>query len=113
MGLYAYPIEIKREPQMTREHLEFEITQPITIAYIESLGIDRDTVFSISESDWDDRESVDKIIVDRKRLETPEEVASRVASEELYMAHYTEYHAAPDSDTRLSLLRSWHLLSER
>ena len=110
MGPYAYPITINREPKMVNEHMEFEVTQAITIAYLESLGIDRNTVFSISYSEWDD--GVDKIIVDRTRLENPEELALRIASEELYMAHYTEYHAAPDRESKMALLRAWKLLVE-
>lgn len=110
MGPYAYPITINREPKMVNEHMEFAVTQDITIAYIESLGIGRNDVFSISYSEWDD--GVDKIIVDRTRLENPEELALRIASEELYMAHYTEYHAAPDHASKMALLRAWKLLVE-
>lgn len=109
MGPYAYPIEIKRDPQPIREEKVFEITQKLTIAYLESLGIGRDEEFYYNSVEWDD-EKEPTISVFRIRPETPEELATRVAKEELYMAHYTEYNAAPDSETRIALRRKWGLL---
>ena len=109
MGPYVYPIEIKRDPQPIREEKVFEITQKLTIAYLESLGIGRDEEFYSNSFEWDD-EKAPTISMFRIRPETAEELAIRVANEELYMARYTEYNAAPDSETRIALLRKWKLL---
>ena len=106
MGPYAYPITINREPQMIRVSEIYEITETVTIAYLESLGIGRDDHFSINYKEWDDAEN-DTVSVTRRRLENADELALRLAKEDTYMAHYAEYHAASDSESRIALLRAW------
>ena len=108
MGPYAYPITIKRDPQTITVVEIIEITETVTIAYLESLGIGRDDHFSINYKDWDDEN--DTISVTCRRLENADELAQRLHKEDTYMAHYAEYHAAPDTASRIALMKAWKVI---
>lgn len=82
MAAYAYPIIIKRNPQRIdyQETKEFDQTC-FTLAELSFVGKDS---FFITEDDW----GGSTVTVYRSRLETKEELKSRVDREESYMREY-------------------------
>ena len=92
MGIYMYPIIIRREQQMVSNNKEFELgyDSTLTLLQLRDFGVTDDKSFQIIEE-----ENTQKYIlyVYGKRLETQEEVNERVIKEESYMENYTKFQA--------------------
>ena len=93
MGTYMYPIQIKREPQKVRYTKEFNLnSDSLTLAELRKY-VSQDETFSIYEAENSIYGSQYILNVSGERLETEEEVKTRVAKEEKYMESYTKFHA--------------------
>jgi len=92
MGAYMYPIKIKREAQKIRYTKEYPLEDygVLTLRELRKY-VNEDEAFSIHDSD-EGMQSTYTLSVSGTRMETPEELALRVAKEELYMVNYKAFH---------------------
>lgn len=89
MGAYMYAIEIKREPQKVRYQRKVELDGPVlTLSMLREL-VTEDEIFSVEETEGGIYSTI-YLSIDGYRMETPEETAKRVASEEAYMIEYNK-----------------------
>lgn len=88
MGMYMYPITIKRESQVIHYSNEYELEDdPLTLKELRKY-VSEDESFSIYN-----KEEGLYLLVSGSRLETKEEVEMRVKGEEGYMKNYNEFHS--------------------
>jgi len=96
MPAYAYPIIIKREPQLVRFQKEIELGSGsdgvLTLAKLREYGVTEEHAFWTRETD-EGLYSTTLLIISGARLETPEELKIRVEKEEAYMAEYNKRKA--------------------
>ncbi len=91
MGMYMYPIKIKREPQIVRYSKVVELEDStLTLAMLRKY-VSEDEHFSIIETD-EGFYSKTLLSISGNRSETDDELNSRVAKEENYMKNYNEFH---------------------
>lgn len=92
MGMYMYPITIKREPQVIKFEKKVGLggNTTLTLAELKSHGVTEENSFEILE---DYEIGLYTLYIYCKRLETQDEVDARVKKEEKYMKNYTKFHA--------------------
>ena len=91
MGMYMYPIEVKKEPQKVRYHKEVEL--PDGLLKIENISkhIKEGEQFGFRTIESGMFSETLMMDIYGFRLETQEELDVRVAKEELYMKNYAEF----------------------
>jgi hypothetical protein len=92
MPAYAYPIQIKREPQKVKYQKQFELESALLTLSELRKYVSEDEQFAINEEG--EPPFGDKIVlhVYGYRMETNEELRTRVAKEEAYMEEYNKRH---------------------
>lgn len=93
MPPYAYPIVIKKDPQLIRYNREVEIESDVLTLEIVTENIKPGELFSVHQKDGGMFGGPHFLSIVGERLETPEEVAIRVEKEEKYMAEYNKRQA--------------------
>lgn len=83
MPAYAYPIEVKYEPQELSFTDTMEVEPPLSMGVL--FGFTGNNPF---DTDYDEDTNLYTITVYKKRLESNEELHRRLAREEAYMAEY-------------------------
>ena len=93
MPPYAYPIIIKREPQLISYQKEIELgtgsDSVLTLAKLREHGVTEEHSFWTYETD-EGLHSTNYLIIAGERLETPEELKIRIEKEEAYMVEYNK-----------------------
>ncbi len=84
--MYMYPITIKRKAQKVRFDEVIELPEMLTIQLLSKYVSNEQ--FTVSVNEWNDH----TLTIYKERLETPEEVKTRVSKEVAYMAEYKKRH---------------------
>lgn len=92
MPAYAYPIQINENPKIIIDticiNLGYDYETRTSFDKLKTYGITDNDEFHVVIEDGEYR-----LYIYKKRLETPEEVATRVAKEKQYMDNYNKFNS--------------------